>query len=389
MKFRLAAKEDTPAIKELWEYTFDEGAPYFNWYFENVYRDKSTLCCLEGEEIVACLQFAPYDIMLRNSPIRANFIVGLITKAGARGKGYGKALMKEALDTLATIHSPICLLKPLAPEFYRKGGFEYCYNELKWHMPMENLTPLANPSGLWRPVKPEVDIPLLNDIYLQMMCGQNAYTLRNENNWQYILNELKSENGLAWIMEENGRPEAYALYYLDKEKKVFETREIAYTSPKAQKDAFSFVAGHKNQLSVFSWKSTPADISFLELSQNNAAAFSPSVMGRLVSLTEALAAISYPLGENSLIMEIKDAYAPWNSKKWKLEVEDLKGSVSPAKEEENPEISMDISALTAIVFGYLTPWQLAKGGRLEGSPLAISRLERLFPPCLNYMGQYT
>lgn len=389
MEFRLAQAEDKPRIQELWQYSFEEEGPYFDWYFKEVYQPSSTLCCWDGDRIMAALQLAPYEISLRSSPLQANFIVGLSTDPGARGRGYGKALVQEALQLLARNHSPLCLLKPLAPAFYRKLGFDYCYSQLYWRLPMEKLAVAGAPYGTWREADIERDIPLLNQVYQAMTCGYHAFTLRKEEDWRKLLYEHASEKGKIWLMEDEGQPLAYLLFAMDKEKRIFEAGELAYADAESQRSAFAFAAGHSTQLDTFIWASAPADAAFLELTPEQGVPCAPSIMGRLVSVSETLAAISYPPGSAALIMEIKDAAAPWNNRVWKLQTEGLQGKISPAKEGEEPEVSMDINTLTMMVFGYLNPWQLAKSGRLEGSPQAVSRLERIFPPCHNLISQIT
>lgn len=388
MEFRYATEKDTPQIRRLWEYSFEDQKTYLDWYFSEIYRPDFTLCCVEHKDIIASLQFAPYMINLRNSILKTNFIVAVNTLPGSRGQGYGKALIADAINKMAQMHVPISHLTPLSPSFYRACGYEFTYNELKWTYPLDSLTKLAAHKGKWREVNLNSDLELMNQIYQEMMHGQNAFTMRSPDNWRYILNTVSKEGGTAWLLMSEGKPSAYVIYYQDLAKRVFAVREIGYVSLEAQKSVFGFIAGHRNQLDTLEWNSMSSDIAYLEMAPEAAPVLAPSVMARIVSLAETLAAISYPLEQTSIIMKITDQVAPWNDNRWKLAIEDGRGKFSPAKDEEEAEVTMDISTLTCIVFGYLNPWMLAKNGQIQGSPWAISRLAKMFPPCYNYMGQY-
>jgi predicted acetyltransferase len=389
MRFHYAEEKDTPQIRALWEYSFEDESPFLNWYFREIYSPAQTLCCTEKDKIVSSLQFASYNINLRSAVLKIGFLVAVNILPGLRGRGYGKSLMAEAIKHMAEKHVPVSLLTPLSAAFYRSCGYEYTYNELRWNIPLSTLSKTtASNDGVWRELNLKDDINHLSAVYAEMTHGKNAYILRSPENWSYIIKSALKEGAKAYLLIEDESARAYVVYYLNKVKREMTIREIGYTDSNARREVFAFISGHRNQIKTLRWNSMPAEMAFLSLAEEHPPLLKPVVMARIISLPETLAALSYPLGENTIVMRVIDPQAPWNDGLWKLQTADGRGVFSPAGKDEEAEITLNISALTCVVFGYINPWFLAEEGKIKGEAGALSRLCRMFPPCSNYMGQY-
>lgn len=404
MDFRLATDADLADVKALWRCSFESDEPYFSWYFQEVYRPEQTLCaCAEGQ-LLANLQLAPYTAKLRGAPVPCHFFVGVITQPQLRHTGIGLALMAEGLRFLNQTHVPFAVLYPLAPAFYRKCGFEHCYEEHIWRLPREALHSLAADQA---PSYREVDLydyaaklPVFNELYLAMMNGQNGFILRDQHAWKNILEEHRCDNGRALLVEdEAGRPSGYVLFTQEKTigstkpqegEARLDIREIAYTSPESRAAIFHLLA--KLDSPTVYWRAPAIESAHLYLPRNSDIRLAPAAMGRVVTVSEALAAIAYPpQAMGSVVFRLHDEKAPWNDNTWKLEVQDGRGQIGPAdpRKQEQAELELDIASLSALVFGSLSLWQLVKEGRIRGELPALARLDAFFPPTYNYLGQNT
>ena len=95
---------------------------------------------------------------------------------------------------------------------------------------------------------------------------------------------------------------------------------------------------------------------------------------RVVDVPAALTARSYAL-DGSVVLEVLDALRPENAGRWHLEVVDGAARCRPS--EDTPQVTLDVSALGAVVLGGNRTTQLAAAGRVRADPAAAAALDRL------------
>lgn len=97
---------------------------------------------------------------------------------------------------------------------------------------------------------------------------------------------------------------------------------------------------------------------------------------RLVDLPAALEARRYDV-DARVMLEVTDAFCPWNAGRWALEVADGRGRCTPT--DEDADLVLDTRELAGMFLGGVDPLQLWWAGRLdERTPGAVARLRRLF-----------
>ena len=69
LSINYATAADKPAVMQLWAEAFGDEQPYFNWYFNTVYRPKRTLCLFADGRLVSSLQYAPKQLSLHHSEL--------------------------------------------------------------------------------------------------------------------------------------------------------------------------------------------------------------------------------------------------------------------------------------------------------------------------------
>jgi predicted acetyltransferase len=101
---------------------------------------------------------------------------------------------------------------------------------------------------------------------------------------------------------------------------------------------------------------------------------------RIVDVVGALQGRTYGIGGiggGSMVLDVRDAYCPWNAGRWKLEVSGGRALVS--RTEREPDLALDANDLAAMYLGGFTATALALAGRVvELRPGALTVADDLF-----------
>lgn len=100
MNIRFARENEKDNIREIWDYCFDDGPKFTDYYFEDKYDNKNTIVVEEENEIVSSLQLNQYKLILNEKIYDTSYIVGVSTFPQVRGKGYMKNIMDFTLNEL-------------------------------------------------------------------------------------------------------------------------------------------------------------------------------------------------------------------------------------------------------------------------------------------------
>jgi predicted acetyltransferase len=93
---------------------------------------------------------------------------------------------------------------------------------------------------------------------------------------------------------------------------------------------------------------------------------------RLVDVGAALSGRRY-LGEGAVVLDVSDAFCPWNEGRWKLEGGDA------TRSRDEPDLRLPVQSLASAYLGGVSFAALARAGRVEElKEGAISRADRLF-----------
>lgn len=98
---------------------------------------------------------------------------------------------------------------------------------------------------------------------------------------------------------------------------------------------------------------------------------------RLVDVAAALAARTYGAAVD-VVLEVEDAFCPWNEGRWRL-VADGAGAAACTRTEEPADLALSVRELGAAYLGGITLTSLAAAGRVrELRPGAVARASRAF-----------
>jgi predicted acetyltransferase len=179
------------------------------------------------------------------------------------------------------------------------------------------------------------------------------------------------------LFEREGRPEGYATYRLNFSYAdgvptgVTHVVEAMGTTPAATAAVWRYLLDVDWMVTVEA-ELLPVDHPlFLLLLEQNRMKFrvGDGLWVRLVDVGAALAARGYA-GEGEVVVEVSDAFCPWNDGRFALD---------GAKTAAEPDLRLSVDALGCVYLGGFTFADLARAGRVEEvAPGALARADGLF-----------
>ncbi|QXM06810.1 GNAT family N-acetyltransferase [Crassaminicella indica] len=358
---KLLTKKDIPAAKKLWGYAFETDEPFYSWYFEEVFSPKNAVGIFNKGQLISYLQLNPYTIYLNGASFEASYVVGVITSPEYRNKGLMKILLPKAIEEINKRNHSVSILMPFDTTFYSPYGWELCYRQLKYTVPIDIVGHFASGEkyGNFHKIDINKDFEALNIVYDSFLKNYHGYVKRNRKNWDYILKDLQYYGGYACLLrDQKNNPIGYILYFL-KDKK-FIAKEIAYTNIKAQKSIFSFIYSHKSQAVAVQWSAPYNDPTQLFLRDtiqpeptNNLRIY-PFMCGRIINFKDAIENSSFSKDINfSFSIRIKDSYAQWNNNTFIIKISNGKASVKKSNT-ASADMVCDINIFTQLFFGAIS-----------------------------------
>jgi predicted acetyltransferase len=386
---RLAKENDTHQIKDLWRYCFDDSPEFIEFYFNNCYLPNNTLISEEDGRIQSCLQLLPYRMELRGRELPVSYIVGVGTWPEDRGKGLVKKLLLHAGSVLEDRGYDLSILLPFQYDFYRKYGWEICYDlliyrEVESTSTNELFTYLHDTSdkvGSFRKISLDRDLVKLSNCYSEYMKGYNGYILRRDKEWIKIIRDIELDNGFAYIYESNNEVQGYILYTINE--KSLTIQELIHKTATAKQKLLNLALSHLGQVNQVIRKAPFWDTDYLSMFDSRGKLEKETfVMGRIHRVIGAISGIAY-IGD-PFVIRVKDVFYQANSGCYEIKQRNGKAKISKVIEE--PDVTMSIQTLSQLLWGYISAENAYREGRLICSnEEALQSLSKLFPPMYNYM----
>ncbi|HCS75482.1 MAG TPA: hypothetical protein DIW17_16610 [Clostridiales bacterium] len=386
---RLAVKEDTSQIKDLWNCCFDDTPEFTDFFFDNCYFPQNTLVSEENGIIQSSLQMLPYKMHLRNREVPVSYIVGVGTWPEYRGQGLAKELLQKAGYVLQERGFDISILLPFQYDFYRKYGWEICYDLLIYNdmesapitFPSLNQQEVITKKEIFQSIELERDWRKLSDCYNKYMTRYNGYLLRSSKKWKTIIRDMELDNGFAYIYENNKEPQGYILYTISD--KTLTIQELVHTTAAAKHNLLQLALSHASQADHIIRRAPFWDTDYLSMADSRGKLEKQTfVMGRIHNPIEAISGLSY-IGKPFVIQVMDNFYQENNGS---YEVNEQDGHAKLTKVKQKPDLIMDIQTLSQLLWGYISPENAYSDSRLFSyDEEVLEDIKRLFPVMCNYM----
>ena len=228
MNIRFAKESDKNNIIDIWNYCFDDGPKFTDYYFNDKYKHENTIVVEDDEEIVSSLQLSQYNLKLNDKIYDTSYVVGVSTFPQARGKGYMKHIMDFTLNELYRKNQLVSILMPIDYRLYRKYGYEHCYDQIEYEIGQlvsksvisEEVVDIFASVGLNKP-----DISILSDEFLEEVKGLPQKNLALELLRRLLDGKIKSiaKKNVVQAKKFSEMLEASVIQY---EKRSLETVEV-------------------------------------------------------------------------------------------------------------------------------------------------------------------
>ena len=384
MDIRFARGNEKDNIREIWDYCFNDGPKFTDYYFEDKYDNENTVVVEDENEIVSSLQLNQYKLLLNGKLYDTSYIVGVSTFPQVRGKGYMKNIMDFTLNELYKKKQLVSILMPIDYRLYRKYGYEHCYDQLEYELDIEDLRGFKSSGNMKKANLNSIEEMI--EIQESFLKNVNGNIKRDKAYYESLFKEVNSEDGHIYI-HENDDSKGYIIYFINGENMF--VRELYYTSLESLKSMLKFIYNHNTQCKKVTVSAPINDkIRFILANPRTASIkLKPFMMGRVINFEEYIKTLNIKNHiKGSLNISIKDDFIKENNNVFKINLENDKIYVE--KGEFTPHIQFDINTISQLAFSYIDAREAFLLNNLEEDENIIEFLNSIFVKKENYINEY-
>jgi len=315
---------------------------------------------------------------------------------GHRRRGVLRALMRNQLDDVRARGEPVAILWASEAAIYQRfgyglgtlsGSFEIERGRTAWLRP-------ADLEGRMRLVDVEEAIRTIPPVYERMRAVTPGALSRTEEWWRWgpLHDAEYMRRGAGpkfrYLYEVDGTAEGYAIYrpkgdWDDRGPKgQLQVVEAVGLTPRAVRAVWTFLFGVDLMRTISAERQPVPHPLQLALADPRALGLvaGDGIWVRLVDVPAALAPRRYGAA-GELVLDVTDAFCPWNAGRWRLTASGKPGEAAATVGETDApaDLALDVADLGAAYLGGVRPSELARAGRIdELVPGALRRADALF-----------
>ena len=347
----------------------------------------------DGGAVVAGASVFPFELTVPGGRVRAAGVTAVGVLPTHRRRGILSGLMRAQLDDCRERGEPMAYLWATEDAIYTRFGYGIASFSGEVELPRERgafhaALPPAGRTELMRPADAQ---KLIAPVYDRVAAKRPGMFARTPAWWEVrTLADPEHRRGgggelQCAVLELGGSAAAYALYRLhlasDRgiQNGAVDVVEALGDSPMATAAIWRFLIDIDWMAAVRAHL-LPLDHPLLLLltePRRLRFAYRDGLWVRLVDVGAALSARAYAPGDaqaGAVVIEVADAFCPWNSGRWRVAAS---GGVE--RTTAAPDLRCDVTALGSVYLGGFTWAQLARALRVEElTPGAAPRADRLF-----------
>jgi predicted acetyltransferase len=330
----------------------------------------------------------PFELTVPGGRVRAAGVTVVGVLPTHRRRGVLKSMMRAQLDDVHERGEPVAYLWASEETIYGRFGYGVASFSGEIGVP-RNRSAFAVPlekRGRIRLVSHEEALELIPPIYERVAAETPGMFARTREWW-----EARALADPEWrrqgagemnrvVLELDGELQAYALYRLklqfDLGASTGFTRviEAMGTTPQATAEIWRFLFD-VDWMDTIEASLIPVDHPlFLLVAEPRRLRYrvGDGLWARLVDVEAGLGARSYRSGE-PVVLEVADAFCPWNDGTWRV------GDAGASRTDEPADLRLDVAALGSVYLGGFTWAQLRRAGRVdELREGGVERADELF-----------
>lgn len=327
-----------------------------------------------GGQIAAAMGAIPFGHWVGGRVVPTAGITAVGVAPGERGGGVGLWMLRQALAEQRAQGVPIATLYPATTAFYRRNGFERAAVRTIYEI---DLAAIGVRDHALETVAVGADqIETLKQIYAQVASRSTGWIDRPDFYWQRMLRGA-GKPSYALLVQRDGVPEGYVIFAHAQRGEPVVVQDAVALTPAAGRRILTVLADNRSVLEKARFAAAPNDPLLLLLpEQNQKVFFRIDLMLRILDVPAALAARGYAQGVSAeLHLHVDDDLFPENSGPLVLRVADGRGV---AERGGSGRVRMGIRDLAALYTGFISPFDQARAGALQGPPEDLAALALAF-----------
>lgn len=333
-------------------------------------------------EMLSSLFIIPFETWIQGRKLAMGGLAGVATWPEARRLGCVNRLLTHSLETMRTNGQTISMLHPFEFYFYHKYGWEFTVERKQYTIETSRLPSRKETPGQVKRM-PKPDIELLNHVYTAYASRYDGMLVRTSSWWEDKV--LKKQGAFAVYYSEEGTPEGYVHYGVEDRKLT--VHDWVSTTEVSRVALWTFIGNHDSMIKEVTLLAPIDDpLPFFLPNPRIKQEIIPYFMSRIVDAEAFTRLYAWNSGaqEESIVLSLSDAHAPWNNGTYRLvwnevgegRLERLEGAESEQAVSGGSAITCNIQALTAMLVGNRKPSLLYETGRINGPKRDVELLER-------------
>ncbi len=354
------------------------------------------IAAFDGDAPIGTAAAYTFRLTVPGGEVAAAGVSAVGVDPGYRRQGVLRSLMRHQLDDVRQRGEPVAILWASEGVIYQRFGYGMGTVAATFEIDRGRTAWLrsADAEGRMRPVDEAQALAALPGIYDRARSETPGAVTRSEAWWRdHILRDDKDNRRgagplLKYLYEVDGSAEGYALYRIKDDwddrgpRNQLLVMEAMAATTRAERAVWSFLFSVDLVRSIRWWRASMPHPLLLALADPRALGLvaRDGIWLRLVDLPAALSARRYAAA-GTLVVEVTDAFCPWNAGRWVIETTGEPGaaaaSVSPT--DAPADLVADITDLAAIYLGAFRPSDLAQADRMrELTAGALRRADAMF-----------
>jgi predicted acetyltransferase len=280
----------------------------------------------------------------------------------SRGKGYAGHCLKYSIERMRDAGQVVSTLFPFSFDYYDRFGWAWTGVKRTYEVPTRILRPAPETEAVRAAT--EADRPGIDLAYTRFAQRYRGAVVRNEKIWNQVLNNSDQQYRYTYVYEEAGRIDGYVTYTGGKRQET-KLREFVALTPRARRGLLGLLRRHEMQIEKFIWEAPSDDLLWSEIYHwDLQTKLEPTTQARIVDVPAALNAWRTQLSAGGAVnLAVHDGSAPWNTATWQVTFGE--NEVNAVRTHAEPQVSLDIRALSQAYFGTPTVSELRAADRLQ------------------------